>query len=299
MNSFIQTGLSIAKIAIKSSFSLPKSANLPNKLAIVGNGPSASLFIENQLSKSESDRVPLFCINGMGATENFKQLKPSFYLCLDHAWYNFNEENFNNPETHFRCKTDPGFASIQEMINNTWKSIFEANWEITLFIPQVYRNTFIVNKINHSHLKIQFFNYTVVKGFTWFENWAYSMKLGSPQCENVINSCIVNAINFGAKEIYLTGIDHTFHRNIIVDDNNVLQVQESHFYGDSPKRHPLIHSAGKQKNTPVKLHEFFKSQTRLHLSYSRLQQFAKYKGVKIFNSAPGSYVDEFERFYFN
>ena len=62
LNSFIQTGLSLAKVAIKSKFKLEKTAVLPPNLAILGNGPSASLFIENQLKK-ELDKCQLVCRN--------------------------------------------------------------------------------------------------------------------------------------------------------------------------------------------------------------------------------------------
>jgi hypothetical protein len=284
----IDTIISIAKIAIKSKFFLPAFKANEKSVVILGNGPSAKEYLDNFKFK---ESTPSMCVNMFAATPSFVNIKPKYYLMSDHAFLDFSEDVFNDATKLPRLKKQPDFLQIQELINAVWKAIFSADWEIILFVPQIYRNTFITNFALKNNIKIQFYNYTVVKGFTWFENYIYGKKLGSPQSQNVINSCIFQAINSGFENIYLVGADNNFHLNMIVDDNNQLQHVDDHFYKVNKKTTPQLHANG----SPVRMHEFFLSLYKAFYAHHRLQQYAAYKGVNIYNATKGSFIDAYPR----
>jgi len=284
----IDTILSLAKIAIKSKFFLPTFQATEKSVVIIGNGPSAKEYLDNF---KFNDSMPSMCVNMFAATASFTTIKPKYYLMSDHAFFDFSEEVFKDATNLPRLKKQPDFLQIQELINSVWNSIFSAKWEIILFIPQIYRDTYIVNFAMTKNIKIQFYNYTVVKGYTWFENFIYKKKLGSPQSQNVINSCIYQAINSGFEKIYLVGVDNNFHLNMIVDENNQLQHVDDHFYEVHKKTTPQLHANG----TSVKMHEFFLSLHKAFYAHHRLQEYAQFMGVKIYNATKGSFIDAYPR----
>ncbi len=284
----IDTILSLAKITIKSKFFLPNFQATEKSVVIIGNGPSAKEYLDNfQFNNS----MPSMCVNMFAATPSFTIIKPKYYLMSDHAFLDFSEEVFMDASKLPRLMKQPDFLQIQELINSVWNSIFSAEWEIVLFIPQIYRGTYIVNFAMSKNIKVQFYNYTVVKGFTWFENFIYKNKLGSPQSQNVINSCIYQAINSGFEYVYLVGVDNNFHLNMIVDVNNQLQHVDDHFYKVNKKTTPQLHANG----APVKMHEFFLSLHKAFYAHHRLQEYAQFMGVKIYNATKGSFIDAYPR----
>lgn len=284
----IDTLLSLAKITLKSKFFLKEFRAMEKSVVILGNGPSAKEFLDNF---KPDENMTTMCVNMFAATPSFSIIQPKYYLMSDHAFLDFAEEVFNDASKLPRLKKQPDFLQIQELINLVWKSIFSANWDLVLFIPQIYNNTFIVNFAKSKNIKIQFYNYTVVKGYTWFENFIYKKKLGSPQSQNVINSCIYQAINSGFENIYLVGVDNNFHLNMIVDENNQLQHVDDHFYIVNKKTTPQLHANG----TSVKMHEFFLSLHKAFYAHHRLQEYAKFRGVNIYNATKGSFIDAYPR----
>jgi hypothetical protein len=285
----IQTILSIAKILIRSKFKLASFETSDNEVVIIGNGPSASQFFKD--FEGYKIKPNTMCVNMFAANPEFHLIKPKYYLVSDHAFLDFSEETFQDASRLPRLKKQPDFLQIQKRINQTWNELLSCSWEIQLFVPHIYANTFIVKHAIKKGLKIQFYNYTVVKGYEWFENFIYKLKLGSPQSQNVINACIFQAINANFKNIYLTGVDNNFHLNMIVDDNNNLQHIDDHFYKIENKITPQLHANG----TPVKMHEFFLSLHKAFYAHHRLQKYAQYRNVNIYNATKVSFIDAYPR----
>ena len=285
----LQTLVSLGKILIRSKIKLQQHSISDKNLVIIGNGPSAQEFLENP--QFQISQLPKMCVNMFASTEYFSLIQPKYYLVSDHAFLDFTKETFEDAKNLPRLIHQPDFLQIQELINRAWNSIFDAKWEIVLFIPQIYQNTFIVKTAMSKGIKIQFYNYTVVRGYEWFENFIYRFKLGSPQSQNVINSCIFQAINANFNEIYLIGVDNNFHLNMIVDDNNNLQHVDDHFYRVEKKVTPQKHADG----TPVKMHEFFMSLHKAFYAHHRLQKYAQFKKANIYNATKGSFIDAYPR----
>jgi hypothetical protein len=163
------------------------------------------------------------------------------------------------------------------------------------FVPQLYQNCYIVNNLNNPNIQFVTYNYTVIGGTAGFRNRMYQWRLGSPQCENVVNSCIFNAMLSGFEEVYITGVDHDFHINIMVDTDNTIIRTESHFYADENKKHPLLKQEADGTTGKIRLHELFHSLVKVHTGYDETSRYAKHIHKKVINLTEGGYVDAFDR----
>ena len=210
----------------------------------------------------------------------------------DGDFFTFTEEIWSNAKSHPRVNLKPEFEVWQEQINQNWTNLLTQNWGITLFIPKQYEDTFIVKKAKSSGITIQTYNYTVTKGFQFFKNFIFNSGLGMPQCQNVINAAIFQSIRMPVNSIYVCGLDHDFHRNLSVGDDNNVYESVSHLYTKDPFKHPLMHADGSGK---VYLRQIFNNLSKLHSSYFELHKFAKFRQVTIFNITPNGFVDEFPR----
>jgi hypothetical protein len=289
-----QTLLSCGKIAFRSRFALKGYRAEQERVIVIGNGPSATEFLKNPPPQAQN--IPLLAVNMFAGEAMFTELKPAFYLMSDHAFFEFEEEHFLKPETHPLVKSNPAYSQTQSQVNRTWKALLNSDWPIVLFVPQIYSNTYVVKKAkSHPGLKVVIWNYTVVKGFNWFENFIYAKGWGAPQCQNVVNACIFQAINAQFKEVYLVGIDNNFHRNISVGQDNHIYITDNHFYEVDKKVVPLMRVDEHGNPVFVQLHQFFNSLSKAFYAYNRLRNYADYRKVKVFNSTNGSFVDAFER----
>lgn len=289
LNKLIQTGLSLGKIAIQSRFF--KKTTEPNDLPliVIGNGPSATSTLAN--AKFNRSNYQVMTVNLFASQPIFNQVKPEFYVFLDKAFFDFGMDAFENPELAPAVKSNEKFLGTQKLIIQAWKTILASDWGITLFIPQLFRKSSIVQKLKENKFSIQFFNYTVVKGFQPFENWIYQTGLGSPQSQNVINTCIFQAINYQFKEIYLLGVESNFHSNLVVNDDNQLMMRDDHFYEVETKWVPLRHP----ENRSVRMHEFYTNLTKAFYAHFRLAEYAYFRNQKIYNATENSFIDAYQR----
>jgi hypothetical protein len=290
INQLFQSIKSIAKVLLISRVWKNPIVDTKKDLIIVGNGPSASKFLDESLGKIGSN-FDFVCVNMFASQDLFFQLKPKFYLMSDSAFFNFNQETYLDSAKLKSLKENPDFESTQKLINKTWNNILKSNWGLTIMVPQLFRNSPMVKMARNAGFDILIFNYTVVQGFEWFENLIYSAKLGSPQSQNVINSCIFQGINNGFKNIYLIGVENNFHLNLRVSETNQLEMVDEHFYKVEKKSVPLKNAKGGS----VKMHEFYSSLYKAFYAHHRLQLYAKFKGVNIYNSTLNSFIDAYER----
>lgn len=252
----------------------------------MGNGPSANTIISNIKKFTQYD---FMCVNLFAAQKEFHILKPNYYILLDDRFFNIEVEHLNKPGESSLVKNNPELIEIQTLINRSWANIMNADWDIHLFLPQIFKSKPLVKYLISQKLNITFFNYTVVNGFESFENLIYKSRLGSPQCQNVINTCVFQAINFGFKEINIIGIESNLHQNLKLNDDNHLMMRDDHFYQVENEWIPVRDNSG----NPVFLGDVFLSLSKVLNSHRRIAKYAKYRGIKIFNITPGSFVDAY------
>jgi hypothetical protein len=264
----------IAKVLILSKF----KNNIPvvNRLncIVLGNGPS----LKESIKKYENiiSRTPLVCVNHFAKAEEFYKYKPSYYVLLDPGF--------------FILKQRADIAATIHALKDT------ITWDLTLFVPSMFRNDPDINYLveRKANVKISFFNYTIVKGFEQFAFYLYKKNLAMPQFYNVLGAAVFLTINMGYKKIWILGSDHSWFKDMYVNEDNGVCLTDSHFYDSEIKKEPVfIKDPFTEKN--VKAGSFFFALHRVFDSYYLLNKYATYKKAKIYNSSEVSYIDAFER----
>ena len=245
---------------------------------ILGNGPSLNKVLNGNKISFETEN--LFVVNGFGASELYTQIKPSFYILADPAYF---VENINQ--------------SVQMKVDNLFVDLNEkTGWPVHFFVPfkavKITREKF---KENSNITVYGYNNVNTWKGFKWFDRWVYHNQWAIVSGFNVLMSAIHLAICIGFEKIYLLGVDHSWHKNVIVGEDNLLYEYDTHFYDEKPKLTPVL-TEKKGIMRFEKYHEQLGGLKKTFESYHYIQDYAKYMDVKILNCTSGSYIDAFERY---
>ena len=240
-----------------------------NKLCLLGNGPSFSL-IEKHLD--EFKMFDFCAVNLSVNTDLFFILKPKMLVVVDMIFW-------KQPEL--------------DKIKLFWENIQRINWDIQIFIPYNFpsemKNTLVKNQ-----------NITVCRyaNNSWepetklaktLKMWLYKKGVVSPNCSNVSIAAIYSAILSGYKEINLLGVEHSWMRDIRVNQNNEVILIDRHYYGNSEQ------VWRDYDGNPIKLIDFVGSQLVTFTSHMYLKDFAEYMHVKIINRTEDSYIDSYDK----
>lgn len=239
-------------------------------ILVLGNGPSLSDDLKN-FDVSEYD---VCVVNFFANSDLFFQLKPKFYSLIDGVFF----EN-----------TDERFMKLMENIK-------KADWEICVFVPYIYL------KKAKSHLDSKTIKLIPVHK-TSFLPWMkydrlrfhmYRKNLATPSFNNVLVGSLYCLMNSGYSKIYLLGADHSWLGSIVVDENNVLCLIDSHFYDKTAvKKNPWY----KTSTETFKVHEILATLSMTFEQYHIIEKYAEYLGnVLIVNVTKESFIDAFERY---
>ncbi len=262
---------SIVKIALQSRpVSAPARAAKPgNSVVVLGNGPSL-----NKTIAEFGDRLremPSIAVNFMANAPQFKDLKPDYYVMADPHFFNGLEN---------------------ENVKNLWHELSAVEWPMTLCVPARYLS--VARKLTgdkNRNLRMATFNFIGAEGFAFIEKAAYDRRVAMPRPRNVLIPAIMCGIYAGYNEIYVTGADHSWMETLRVNDNNNVVSVQPHFYADSKAE--LKRSETEYKG--YRLHDILQSFYIAFRSYHTLRRYADRKGINIYNSTPGSYIDAFQR----
>ncbi len=270
------TLLSLLRIALLSKpFKQIKDIKKSSSIVILTNGPSLNQSITSHWSFL--DGKELLCVNFFPNTMYYEQLKPSYYVV-------------SAPELWIDHAKPPYPQLSQELFENIAQ---KTSWSLYLFIPYAAKKykTWQKKVALNSNIRIRYFNPTPVDGFKWFCQWAYSCQLGMPRPHNVLIPSLLLSIKLGFKQIFILGADHSWLKEITVDDNNQVLVNQKHFYDeDVSKPQPMNKLKGTRK-----LHEVLIKFVYAFKGYHDIEYFARKKGVIIYNATPVSFIDAFER----
>lgn len=270
--------LSIVKVFLLSKFFVKLPKPTLKKASILGNGPSLRTTLASDLSFIET--TDIYAVNLFASSAEFTQIKPQNYVMLDPAFFLFSQENNGREDIK---------KTLDCLIKNT-------SWEMNLFVPQKAKKSFLVKEIaqNNQNIQFQYFNYTIVEGFTWFRHRMFNLNLGMPQCQNILACALFLAIRRKYDEIYLFGADHSWHEEIRVSESNDIEVKQVHFYdkADQVKHQKVLDVNTK---THSDLQAIFLSLYKVFYGYGILKQYADYQSIKVLNASKKSYIDTFER----
>lgn len=234
---------------------------------ILGNGPSLNETISTK--KVWLANKHLICVNFFANSPYFNELKPWGYVLADPHF-------FQNPEA-------PNVRQLFENLN-------AVDWQMNLFIPRKYFKN-ISNLLTNKNLNILRYNPIAIEGYCWLENLCFGANRGMPRPRNVIIPAIMIGIALGFNTLYIAGADHTWTRDLSVDEDNQVLSHQPHFYNDKPEEQRRIASIYKGKP----FHKVLENFMLVFKGYHRLAEYSAKKHVEIFNITPGSFIDAFPR----
>jgi len=270
----VQLFQSVVSLVSVSLFSSRKAARSLSRLSsqekvgsciVLGNGPSLKGVLENDLSFFkcyDCVAVNTFCNN-----EAFSFIHPKYYVLTDPAFF----------DDHV---LDKRVLDIQGQVVSGLGKVY---WEMVLFLPSINRGSKMIQQFKNGHIRFVFYNLTPVDGFLSLQHWFFKKNLGMPMAMNVLCASTFLMINLGYQDIYLLGADHSWLESFYVNDNNEVILGDRHFYGEQAVKCPSTLSQWLfNVATGFKTHE-------------RISEYAKYRGVNIYNATKGSYIDAYTR----
>ncbi len=260
----------------KKGLKVPLAQN--EKVVILATGPS----MKYDLSKIDLSNTDYFCVNFFGETPEFYTLKPNNLVLVDPAFF------MNNTIK----------KALEERVNLFFEKIYsQVDWPLTLYIPVKFKQDFQW-KINRSNLGNTFINIVCynsinVNGKGKFYHLLYKNNLAMPSPNSVTVAAIFLALNAGYKSINLVGVDHDFHRSIVVNKENKVIIAMKHFYDnqEAVSYLPFLNSEG----VNFSVAESFLIFHKIFNSYTFISDYAKNLGVKIINYSENSFIDNFDR----
>lgn len=239
------------------------------KCTILANGPSLKTAMDN--NEVILSDVDVFCVNSFCESEYFWTIKPKFYFLVDGQFFN---------PTLERCKSQ---------VNNIQKAFSEVDWDMVLFISTSSGNGGVLTDLTNPKIKVIRLNTTTVEGYKWFRHSMYRIRMGMPRCQTVVNMAISTSVIMGYNEVFLYGADHSWTKDLRVDDDNICCYGDRHVYNTG------LVVIKKDKTIGELLLNF----SRMFDSHWIINEYAMSKNIHIWNCTRGSFVDAYERFKYN
>ena len=252
-------------------FEYPYRHNADNfAIRVLGTGPSLTPELTELRERGELDSLPLFAMNFFADSDLFIELKPTRYCLADPAFY----KDIYMPERVHK---------LFDILNT------RVNWEMKVYVPNVSIDE-AQSRIKNPKILIIPISILRFEGFESLRNKFYKKGTAVPSFVNVLIMIEYISINEGFKRIYLYGADHTFLNNLMVDDDNILKVEDTHFYG-TERVLANVHEDG----TPWRVAEFIYDKYLTFIEHDVMRNYADYMGVDIINCTRHSMIDSYTR----
>lgn len=259
------------KVALLSRKPSPKGDVKTEPLIVMGNGPSLrdTITMHGQLLKKSKTLAVNFAANA----DTYRELKPVLYVLAD---------------PHF-FKREADGSSPDPNVERLWTNIAATDWEMTLYVPckAKIRESIVKNK----HITVKRYNLTPGEGLARPIHWLYRLGVAMPRPRNVLIASIMVALREGYRNLLIVGADHTWSRDLWVDDKNRVISVQKHFYKDNDKEFERV----AQEYAGYHLHDILNSLTIAFRSYHQISEYAAALGATIINCTPGSFIDAFPR----
>ena len=245
---------------------------------ILGNGPSLNGELDEYYLRLKSEN--LIVVNQFGCTKYYSQLKPGFYILVDPGYY-----------------VDSLDQNTRMTVNNLFEELKEkTSWPIKIFVPlKGQKRVQELLKENRYITVVGYNSLNTWKGFKWFDRWVYDNQWAILSGLNVVMVALYLAITIGFQKIYLLGVDHSWHKNIVVGSDNMIYTYDFHFYDDENLKLTPIFIEENNRMRYLKLHEQLGYIKKVFEVYHYIQDYAEYKNVEIFNCTSNSFIDAFKR----
>jgi hypothetical protein len=237
---------------------------------IMGNGPSLICTLEqNEECLSSYD---LIAVNDMAISSEYTKYKPSTYILCDPVYWfeNITEKEKNTIINFYKQLTD------------------KTDWPLQLYIPYEAKRSTIINELlsQNVNIRLNYYNKIKFEGYKPINYFVYKRQWGMPRAQNILIAALMLAIYSQYKEIYLAGVENDWMRNLWVDEQNRLRLDDYHYYNNEH---------GEKRILPLKIHEQCAALYFAFKSYTDIEDYSKYRGAKIYNITPLSFIDAFEK----
>lgn len=270
----VNTIISLMKVLLHSRLNLGLEHGAGGRCVVLGNGPSLSKSLANHSAFFKN--TPLFCVNSFSVSPYYEELKPRYYVMLDPGIWQGNGELM--------------VQAIECIIKKT-------TWPMIVVLPRTARNYPLVKSLsqNNGNIAIRFINYTVFKGFRRIQYYFFRKNLAMPQSQNVLVASVFLALNVGYKEVIVVGADHSWHEQIVVDDQNVVCLKQIHFHDDEKQLKAVPFVKAPHIAETFRMDEAFHAWAKVFDGHQKMNLYADYLGSKVYNASEYSYVDAYPR----
>lgn len=269
---------------VSKNVPLPKIKRKSNKMIVIGNGPS--------LNKSFEKYKDIICdsdcivVNFFASTDMFKIIRPAVYVLNDRAFFDIPEK-------------------LKLSINKLFTNIVEnTDWNMKVVLPCTEQDSQLVEILSqNSHIEFLYFN--VINNTTMNNpildnverNIAWDNNLIAPPDATVLNVSVWLSLYWGYPETYLIGADTSWIEELRIDQQtNKLYTIDRHFYNNSKDyKDDNLLDCEHRRILPNSMYVELKCITACFKNYEYLEDFARWKGLKVYNASEYSLIDSFER----
>lgn len=252
--------------------------------SILANGPSLKYSLKEYDEGNVIITSDTFMVN-LGAldTEHFFKIRPKHYCFDDPIFYR-------------------DYESKKEDIKQMY-SIFneKVDWDMNIYIcyptEEEFDSFISYSAISNPHISIVKVNRNFCSRLTKWREKFFDSGYFMPEGGTIANTALYIALLEGYSTIYLYGADHSQFLDIGVNEKNQLCSVDRHFYDaeeGTPKMKPFVNPNSKEGKV-FRVHEFFSFLYYQFWGHELLRKYADFKGARVINCSPTSYVDSYER----
>lgn len=272
LSSAMQSLISLLRVCVLSSIKVAWESRKYGDLkrhqycTVLGNGPSLNVALrDNEVILNDVD---VFCVNMFCVSDYFRKIKPRFYFLVDGAFFK-----------------KPTNERHEEQIRQLTEKLNAVDWPMFLVISSSSADGGVLKTLENDNVTVLRMNSTAVDGFRFLRHFFYRMRLGMPRCQTVLNFALSTAVSMRYKTIYLYGADHSWTKDLFVDDDNVVCYGDRHVYNTGL-------TVIKEECTIAYLLRQF---AKMFESHQLVAEYARETGCQIFNCTKGSFVDAYDR----
>lgn len=263
-----------------NDFGIKASMNA-KECVVLANGPSLKKAFNDKKTYDFIKNKTTFCVNSFCISKEFVDLQPKYICYADPVYWE-----------------KPLSSKLHDLVTDTKKALLSVTWPIVIFMPNYAKkwNHFIELPNKNINIKIIYINTSESKSKVAKRRFRdYKTNKATPAMQTVAILPIYLATNSQFSTIHLFGLDHSWHKDIIVREDNVVCIFDHHFYDKKEPKLVPCYADGSQKTTSTLANEFL-AYHRVALAHMDLNKYANAMNVKIYNyGGRDSYVDAYER----
>lgn len=266
--------ISVLRILYHSKYEKVPQVESNRRLIVCGNGPSLGKQLEENQEVFQANDV--LCVNMFSTTEYFFKIKPRYYCMIDPGFF-----------------ADPATITSDERkeLDAVWAALERADWKMELILPRYFKKSrHLQERVRNLSINVRYLNMETFSGWGFLHEFFLKKQLCAPMAQTVLIAAVYYGLCRAYKEIVLLGAESNWFKELEVDENNQVYINDSHYYGENNRR--LLMAAG---GRTLSIAEGLESDARAFRQYMFLASYATKRKCAIYNATPNSMLDAFPR----